>query len=216
MKQFLRFSFVILSVLIFSQCLTAQSSNKNLFQSLHKNEFSLIVELGTLNTNVFTSADLFEPEVKLRDKKQFVNDEENWSNENGFTASIKMAKTVNNNLFDSNVSLDFISGFSYVEYKLTQNNYTPHSSDFFGCFEIYYLRELKVKSIAIPLEIRSNIEIGKFNFSPTVGFGINIPVNKSHDLFHYNYIDNQLIKGESFMSEKLQVNEKFPWHQHYK
>jgi len=213
MKQFLNFSLTIFVLLLCTSNSFAQSGIKNLIKSIEKNEYAVIVELGAHNSNVYQSSDLFQPEIKLRDKKQFKRDDNNWDTGHGFTAGIKLAKQLSSNLLDSKISLDVITGLIYQETNMIQKNYNPHSFNtmpgIIDCFGILYYRELQVKSISMPLEFRSNFKIYNFTISPTIGLGVNIPTNKSYNLYYPSYESNTNTKGEFIESDKLSLEEKF-------
>ena len=224
MKYLSSLATTILITLSFSSVLLAQSGLKNMRSSLEANEFFLIIEAGTLGSHVYDSNGMNNMSIFSKDeaflipapkdeRAGFISTNDGWENMGGFSASIKMGKSINTD-FDSKVSFDFISGLGYKETNIFQKNYTadshwPGGFGFFGCFYYMYVRDLNIKSIEIPLELRSNIHLNKFTISPILGFGIDIPFSKKETVYHPNYVEQDITRGEIISSEKLELNQNF-------
>lgn len=175
-------------------------------------EFSIIIEAGSLNSNVTSSLDMSRPEFSFRENLRIASQNPLWISKGGFVAGIKVAKRINNHLMDSKVSLDFISGVEYKETNITQSSYSPHYDNFLlGCFAYYFVGDIKVKSISIPLEVRTNFTFRNFSFSPTLGIGINVPTSKTLELFIPEYIDGNINHGELYSSENLESIHRFTY-----
>lgn len=178
-------------------------------QAPSKNKFSLIFEVGSLETNIFQTNNFFDPEITLRERR-FMTSTSEWKSSKGYTAAIKMASTIDENIFDSKVSLDFISGLAYKESNTHQEHYYEHGNNgFFECFIIGFYRDLSIKSIEIPLELRSNIQFKNFIISPTFGFGVELPFAKTESLFYQKYLDGDVYKGDLVSTENLREDFSF-------
>lgn len=211
-------SFILMCLLIVFTYnnISAQDSYVDLVPSLD-NQRSIIFEGGSLLTQVRTMQQPFNtsPSSVTREERptRFSSESLGWTKAQGFTAGIKFATTINPQLFDSDISLDFISGLVYKETNITQQSYSPHQNGSMGffieCFAFYWLREVNIKSIEIPLELRSNIQLGNFTFSPILGLAVDVPVSRTHHLFYQEFNDAGITKGEFNETEKFESPTKF-------
>lgn len=230
MKNSINLTLIFGFILALSSSTSAQTGLKNTLKSLDKSEFSIIIESGIINSQVYYSGNRFafgnnqssaNPRITTavieeRENERFINKAYNWTANLGFSAGIKASKRISDNFMDSKLSLDFISGLEYQEINITQNNYNGDhgfgGGGILGCYEYYYVRDLKLKTLSIPLELRANYSIKNFNISPTLGLSANIPVAKSHDLYHPDYSNNsELIYGNFHTSESLESVHNFTY-----
>jgi len=220
MKHTSNFSLIVLSLFLFSVSLSAQKDSYKLLSTKDNKDHSVSLVLSSVNTDIFTSSTLFEPEnlfqreSRLSNRNRIDHIADLWSNGGGYAIGIKFGKRINNNLLDSNISLDVISGIEYQEANLNQETYNPHGNSFGAiesCFAINYTRKIKMKSILIPLELRSNINLKRFTISPTLGLGINVPISINHKLYYPDYGNHngQLTTLEFYKDEKLEANQAF-------
>lgn len=226
MKNITFITIVLLSTSLYSgilaqsveQIKTPNSKAGSSWLQLHKSDMSIIVEAGTLNSQVFQKNSMFNSNedgtsilARIRNNEMMTNSDQ-WQSMGGFSAGIKIAKTINHQVFDSKVSLDFISGLVYKEANIFQNSYNEYGSSnliFIECFTIYYARDVKMRSIEIPLELRTNIQLKQWNFSPTLGLGIDLPLNIQEKLYNPLYNDGQVDRGNLISEGKIDMTQHY-------
>ena len=232
MKKLICLSFLLFPVCfhtsIFAQAKEVKplkTNIKNYIANEDREDYSFIFEAGNINTNVFETDNFINrratgltlrESLTDRENSSFMNSSLDWQSMTGFLASIKVAKTINNSVYGSQVSLDFIAGIEYKEINIWQNFYDPWANQIgFGwlnCYGPTYNRDVNIKSISIPLDIRTNIQLKNWTLSPIFGVGVDLPVSKSETLYQFDYQSDEIKRGELVAENKLKIDQKLNYH----
>jgi len=170
---------------------------KATFQTNAKKGVSIIIETGTINSFVT------EPNTNPTSESNpmnFLAKSDSYTNLGGVSAGIKVAKNILPPNSNRNVSIDLISGLVYKYTRTHQNgmpNYMANGLQWCGNGEIHrYVRDIKTKSIEIPLELRVSYQVNRFMLSPTIGVGFDIPHHIHYTNYNYEVKDNEYIKTD--------------------
>ena len=143
--------------------------------------------------------------AKKSDTNLSISSHNNWNQRESYSVELKFGKILRDNIF-------VISGLRFKEHFISQNNgyqfeyWIPGNIPISDNIQLG--RNMTIKSIEIPLEVRKDFQYGRLTISPSFGLNLGVNLSRVQESFYSIQDSNQFIQ-ETVFDSKIKPNQLY-------